>query len=272
LTATTPLIQGLRGFTKVVARGLMQITQNSFTLLGLAVVFGLITLTVRPEIRQEGEAMLMAWLKDRQAQITGLVGEAEAVDRATASNPQDLPKQQAALAFWLSKKYSVAPEPLSALVAEAYDTGKTTKLDPLLILAVMAVESGFNPFAQSHVGAQGLMQVMTKIHRDKYEDFGGKLAAFDPVSNLRVGAKVLRECINRGGSIEGGLKLYVGASNMEGDGGYAAKVLAEYARLQSVAAGKPVPVLSPAPVQVSPSNATEAGQGAEKVASLANPS
>jgi hypothetical protein len=106
------------------------------------------------------------------------------------------------------------------------------RLDPTLILAIMAIESGFNPFAQSSVGAQGLMQVMTKIHSDKYEGFGGKLAAFDPISNLRVGIKVLQECVSRAGSVEGGLKLYVGAGNMEDDGGYAAKVLAEHGRLQ----------------------------------------
>ena len=59
----------------------------------------------------------------------------------------------------------------------------------------MAVESSFNPFAQSPVGAQGLMQVMTKVHDDKYEAFGGSHAAFDPVTNLRVGVQVLKECI-----------------------------------------------------------------------------
>jgi hypothetical protein len=61
---------------------------------------------------------------------------------------------------------------------------------------VVAIESNFNPFAQSAVGAQGLMQVMTRVHNQKYEAFGGTLAAFDPVSNLRVGVQVLRECIS----------------------------------------------------------------------------
>jgi hypothetical protein len=131
------------------------------------------------------------------------------------------------------------------LVAEAYDIGIHTKLDPTLILAVMAIESGFNPFAQSPVGAQGLMQVMTQIHSDKYENFGGKMAAFDPLTNLRVGVKVLQECISRAGSMEGGLKYYVGAANIADDGGYAGKVMAEHARLQMVATGRAVPLAAP---------------------------
>jgi soluble lytic murein transglycosylase-like protein len=129
-------------------------------------------------------------------------------------------------------------------------------LEPTLILAIMAIESGFNPFAQSPVGAQGLMQVMTKLHSDKYEDFGGKLAAFDPITNLRVGVKVLQGCIAQAGSLEGGLKHYVGAANLASDGGYANKVVAEYARLYQVAYGKAAPqrksalanAASPAPV------------------------
>ena len=151
-------------------------------------------------------------------------------------------QKQAALAYWLSKKYRVAPEPISALVVEAYEIGSRTRLDPTLILAVMAVESGFNPFAQSPVGAQGLMQVMTRVHSDKYERFGGKLAAFDPLTNLRVGARVLQDCITRAGSLEDGLRFYVGAANLDDDGGYAAKVLAEHARLSSVASGRAVPL------------------------------
>ena len=95
------------------------------------------------------------------------------------------------------------------------------------------------------------MQVMTKIHSDKYEGFGGKLAAFDPISNLRVGVKVLQECVSRAGSVEGGLKLYVGAGNMEDDGGYTAKVLAEHNRLQLVSSGRTVPLTSPQIVPVS---------------------
>ena len=258
MTATQKFTQGFRVFVTDIAQGFFEITHNGFALLGLAVMFAMITVTARPEIRQAGELRLMEWLQERQIAVTGLPTELVAVDRATASNPQDLPKQQAAVAFWLSRKYNIAPEPLSALVAEAYEIAPRNKVDPTLVLAVMAIESGFNPFAQSPVGAQGLMQVMTRVHTDKYQGYGGKLAAFDPVSNLRVGVKVLQECIYRAGSIEGGLKYYVGAANLDDDGGYAAKVLAEHHRLQQVAAGRSVPLMAPqtipvrAPVAVEP--------------------
>lgn len=245
MTALGKTAEGLRTFGSDVAQGFFEITHNGFALVGLATVFAVVTLTARPDLRQAGESRLMGWLQERHEAAVGMPVELDAIDRATAANPQDLPKQQAAVAYWLSKKYRVAPEPLSALVAEAYEIGERAKLDPTLILAIMAIESGFNPFAQSSVGAQGLMQVMTGIHKDKYENFGGKLAAFDPVSNLRVGVKVLQECIQRAGSLQAGLKFYVGAANLEGDGGYADKVLAEHARLKQVAAGRAIPVFQP---------------------------
>ncbi len=220
-----------------IAQGFFDITHNSFAMLGLAVAFVVITLTARPDLREEAESRLMALLLERQEAVLGFI-EPGAADRATAVNPKDLPKEQAAVTHWLSRKYGVAPEPVGALVAASYEIGQKTKLEPTLILAVMAIESGFNPFAQSPVGAQGLMQVMTGVHHDKYQHFGGRMAAFDPVTNLRVGVKVLQECISRAGSVEGGLRFYVGAAHLEDDGGYVAKVLAEHQRLRQVAQGK----------------------------------
>lgn len=255
MTAFQEMGQGLRSVARQISHVFFATIQNSFALLGLAVLFTTITLVARPELRQAGEAQLMDWLQSRQYEVSGIDPEPVAVERATAAHPNELPKQQAAVAYWLSKKYRVAPEPLSALVMEAYEIGRRTAIDPLLLLAVMAIESGFNPFAQSPVGAQGLMQVMTRVHGDKYEAYGGNLAAFDPVANLRVGALVLQEYIRRTGSVEGGLRYYVGAANLPDDGGYAAKVLAEHARLSEVASGRavptqppvqPIPVLSPA--------------------------
>ena len=274
MTATEKLTQGLRVFVSDVAQGFFEVTHNGFALVGLAVMFAIVTLTARPEIRQAGEVRLMGWLQMRQIAESGIADDVTAIERTTASHPHDLPKPQAAAAFWLSRKYNIAAEPLSALVAAAYEAGRIAKVEPTLILAVMAIESGFNPFAQSAVGAQGLMQVMTKVHSDKFEGFGGQLAAFDPVSNLRVGVKVLKECIARAGSVEGGLKSYVGAANMDDDGGYVAKVLAEHNRLQQVVAGRNVPIVSPVAatqaVPVSkPVKPQETAPAREQLASLA---
>jgi len=102
----------------------------------------------------------------------------------------------------------------------------------------------FNPFAQSPMGAQGLMQVMTKVHSEKYQSFGGQRAAFDPLTNLKVGIHVLKDCVARAGSIEGGLKLYVGSVDNSATG-YVGRVLAEYNRLQKVAQGQRVPTTEP---------------------------
>ncbi|MDR3015903.1 lytic transglycosylase domain-containing protein [Delftia acidovorans] len=244
MPASGKFFAAARTFAIDVANGFLAIIHNSFALLGLAVAFMAITLFARPDLRDAGESQLRSWLTARQMAELGVPVELAASDRATATNPKNLPKEQAAVAFWLSKKYRVAPEPIAALVSEAYDLGKVNRLDPTLILAIMAIESSFNPFAQSAVGAQGLMQVMTTVHTDKYENFGGQNAAFDPVSNLRVGVRVLKECIERAGSIEGGLRYYVGAANLPTDGGYAAKVLAEHQRLRMAAGLRAVPLLT----------------------------
>lgn len=266
--------RGLRTFVSDVADGFFEITHNGFALVGLAIVFAALALVARPDLRKTGEEQLMGWLQSRKPAPEATDLEPTAIVRTTAASPDELPKQQAAVAYWLSKKYRVAAEPLSVLVSEAYQIGKRTKLDPTLILAIMAIESSFNPFAQSHVGAQGLMQVMTRVHGDKYESAGGTLTAFDPVTNMRVGVKVLQECIARAGSLEGGLRYYVGAANLDDDGGYAAKVLAEHERLRQVAAGRapstmvvpppttaraqPIPVVAPAkPAREEPATGSE---------------
>ena len=239
---------GLGTVADDIARGFFVITHSSFALLGLVVAFAVVTLMARPDLRDTGEVKLMAWLQERRAPVVEPASftprEPVVAERPVADKPKALSSQQAAVASWISKKYSVAQEPVGTLVAEAFEIGHNVKLDPTLILAIMAIESGFNPFAQSPVGAQGLMQVMTQVHHDKYAKIGGRLAAFDPVANLRVGVKVLQECITRAGSIEGGLKYYVGAANLESDGGYASKVMAERARLLDVVGGKRPPTTS----------------------------
>lgn len=231
--------------------GLRHASHHVLAAVGLVAVVVVGFLAGRPDLRHGLEDQTLSWLSARAIQraeggaetapdILLAMAEPEAIQRATATNPAELSRQQAAVAHWIARRYSVAPEPVSRLVQEAWTLGQRAGLDPTLLLAVMAVESSFNPFAQSHVGAQGLMQVMTRVHHDKYAIFGGQNAAFDPVTNLRVGVQVLQDCIRRAGSVAGGLKHYVGAANLADDGGYGAKVLAEAAYLRQVASGQKV--------------------------------
>ena len=241
-------VESARVFLRDVGAGLLEVSHNSLALLGLVVVGVALFAGGRSEMRTMVEQHALDWLLARQEardpQTADLQPEPEptAVARATAADPKALPRQQAAVAGWLARRYKVAPEPVSRLVQEAWAVGHRVGLDPTLILAIMAVESSFNPFAQSPVGAQGLMQVMTRVHDDKYEAYGGVRAAFDPVANLRVGVQVLKECIARAGSLEAGLRFYVGAAISGEDGGYVGKVLAEQLHLRQVAEGRQVAV------------------------------
>lgn len=219
-----------------VAAGAFDILHHGLALTGVVVVFVVVTLTFRADLLLIGEDYLYALLVKNQPQ------DVNTAKRATAIELNELPKAQAAVANWLAKKYGLVLEPMGALVAEAYRLSKETRLSPHLILAVAAIESNFHPYIQSKAGAQGLMQVMTSIHRKRYEAYGGNLAAFDPIINMRVGVNILQDFIKlQGGSIDNGLRAYLGGLAVEEDGGYVGKVKAEQARLDRVAAGQTVP-------------------------------
>ena len=251
-----------------VGRGLLEVSHSMLAMVGLAVVAGALFMAGQDELRDTLEARAWGWLEARHLARNGGEDLAALAENDTfapgagrggntnATETTALTRAQANVAHWIARRYHVAPEPIARLVQESWTVGQRAGLEPTLILAVMAVESSFNPFAQSPVGAQGLMQVMTKVHNDKYEAYGGHLAAFDPVSNLRVGVSVLKDCIGKAGGLEGGLHFYVGAGTSDDDGGYASKVLAEHQYLKRVAAGQNVPptvpifaVAAPAPTQ-----------------------
>ena len=168
--------------------------------------------------------------------------------------------EQQNVARFIARRYRLAMDQTQELVEQAYKIAREAKLDPWLVLAVISVESSFNPQAQSSKGAQGLMQVLTRVHADKFAPFGGASAAFDPLANMRVGTQILKEYLVRAeGSVERALKYYVGAALLPHDGGYGAKVLFERERIAAAAAGRAQPVRPPVTVaQEQPQGVAEA--------------
>jgi soluble lytic murein transglycosylase-like protein len=137
------------------------------------------------------------------------------------------------LAEHLARRYAIASSDIGRFVASAFRAAAEVGLDPLLVLAVISVESSFNPLAESVMGAKGLMQIIPKYHRGKLAQFGGEAAVLDAESNIHVGARILQEYVYRAGTLEGGLQFYNGAYT-DGNAQYAQKVMAERRRLLSV--------------------------------------
>lgn len=150
-----------------------------------------------------------------------------------------LNESAAFVAEYIERSYRVDEGHAQQVTQWALEIGKAKDLDPLLILAVVAVESSFKPDARSGAGAEGLMQVMTKVHLDKFQAFGGATAALQGYPNMVVGSEILRQLVQRTGSVGKALKWYSGAANHASDYGYGAKVLAERSRLVEAAIGNP---------------------------------
>jgi soluble lytic murein transglycosylase-like protein len=249
------------------AHHLLSTARHALTVVGVIAIAILVLMFFKPEVADRLQALspftpAVAANAPTEAtsQFTELLNE-PAINSANADT-QPIVTQNAAMlgndleqqrvTQWLSKRYRVANDATNMLVSAAYLTAKEIHFDPLLILAVMAIESRFNPFAESPVGAQGLMQVMSKVHNDKFEEVGGPRSALNPAVNIKVGAMILKEYVKSGGSIEAGLKRYVGAAEMESDDGYGAKVLGEYDRLKAVASGKRISAFTAMAGRVTP--------------------
>ena len=144
-------------------------------------------------------------------------------------------REQRAVTAYIAKRYRVSEANVAEYVAVAYRAGAQYSVDPLLILAVMAVESSYNPVAESGVGAKGLMQIIPKFHLEKLADHGGEPALLQPEVNIQVGARILREYQRRFRDTEAALQMYAGAFD-EPTTRYANKVLAEKAILEALRA------------------------------------
>ena len=188
--------------------------------------------------KQQTVALLMPSVAQMQVKsishLSDRIPTSKIDPQALDSNLMGSLQNQRAVADFFEKKYSLDRSKIEEYVSNTILIAKEVNIDPVLLLAVISVESNFNPNTKSHAGAEGLMQVMTSVHKDKYAIFGGTSQAVKPEVNIRVGAYILKYLIATAGSLRNGLKYYVGAANAEDDGGYADKVMAERNRLISV--------------------------------------
>lgn len=180
-----------------------------------------------------GNAYAIDALKAAIPRLAPLSSEA-VVDELEPVTEQSLsPRMQAALNY-VAQRYRVSTVALAPIFAAAQTAGREQQVDPLLIVAMIGIESGFNPLAESSMGAQGLMQIIPRFHQDKVPEGAGKLPFLDPVINVQVGALVLEEAVRQHGGLVAGLQQYGGAVNDE-EHAYANRVLAEKQRLEQAA-------------------------------------
>ena len=185
--------------------------------------------------KQQTVALLMPSVAQMQVKsishLSDRIPTSKIDPQALDSNLMGSLQNQRAVADFFEKKYNLDRAKIEEYVSNTILIAKEVNIDPVLLLAVISVESNFNPNTKSHAGAEGLMQVMTSVHKDKYAIFGGTSEAVKPAVNIRVGAYILKYLIATSGSLRNGLKYYVGAANADDDGGYTDKVMAERNRL-----------------------------------------
>ena len=98
----------------------------------------------------------------------------------------------------------------AARLADRYS--KRFGVDPLTVMAVVHVESRFDPRAVSPKGAIGLMQLQSETARSLAEDLGlqwtGDDLLYDPDINVLLGTFYLRRLIDRFGDVDAALAAY----------------------------------------------------------------
>ena len=207
---------------------LYSLSKTALAVFGMAAIGGMALLPAEPQLMREtlpGAAAAEAAIGPSAA--AGGMGDAAA---ALETLPE---REQRALAEFISKRWRIAESAATSFVSIAYRAGQRHSVDPVLILSVMAIESRYNPVAESVVGAKGLMQIIPKYHLDKLLNHGGEEALLDPEVNIHVGAQILREYTRRLGDQQAALQKYAGAFD-EPSSRYAAKVFDERMRLEPV--------------------------------------
>ena len=206
----------------------INLIQHALIITGLILIIGFLNAFSGDSLASDMQSSM-----DKSADTVDLSIIEEELDAAATSEAESSdilsPHMLGALDY-VTQRYRVSPDALIPVFETAQLIGQERQIDPLLIVAIIGIESRFNPFAESTMGAQGLMQVIPRFHKDKLPKNKGAKPLLDPVTNIRVGVRVLEDAIRRSGSLVAGLQSYAGSSDPHGK--YSSKVLAEKARLE----------------------------------------
>jgi soluble lytic murein transglycosylase-like protein len=206
-------------------------TRATLALIGFVAVAGYLLLPHAAQTESWLSVSGLPAFAENAASDSAAAGATGQIPAAAVESPLEL--EQRAVTEYIAKRYRVSDQAVAGYVALAYQAGAQHSVDPLLILAVMAIESRYNPVAESSMGARGLMQVIPKYHLEKLLDHGGEPALLEPTVNIVVGAQILREYQRRFRDTETALQMYAGALD-DAATQYASKVLAEKARLDAL--------------------------------------
>lgn len=144
-----------------------------------------------------------------------------------------LTQEQQNIKAYIADKFQVDPASAAEVVQHAYKVSDETGVHPHLLLAVAAVESSFDPSADSG-GAKGLMQIQASAHKSEIRAMGGVRGLFDVRKNLELGAEILQDCLTQvNNNLRKALLRYNGSSRPSSK--YPEKVMREKARLDAAA-------------------------------------
>ncbi|MCI2809697.1 transglycosylase SLT domain-containing protein [Eoetvoesiella caeni] len=180
----------------------------------------------RPEQAHPADAQMKPALPEPAKPVPALGIDLEQV-QDLASIVDEARKQ--AQVEYLAEKLRQSPQTVQRYVELAWkEASRRIGLDPELLIAIIQKESVFRPKVQSIYGAQGLMQVVRRWHREKLH---ASESLFDPVVNIRVGTDILEEYLESAdGDLSEALPKYSGNAR-----GYAKTVIDESRKLAQVA-------------------------------------
>jgi len=180
-------------------------------------------------------ALLLAWLlcayaSARLKPIEPAAREAES--SLTQKEAFGLAHEHEALARYIEERHKADSAVVQRVIPTAYGAAQMYGLSPTLVLALIAVESRFDPDAM-YRGARGLMQVVPRWHPKVVAEIGGRAALFDIEKNILAGTRILDEYISRAGNVARGLVRYNASENAVA---YSRRVLGEQKRLEEALA------------------------------------